>query len=148
MFEVIILSIMSILLIRLSYTDWLNKVIEVPITLYATGIMTAAYLFTNRYYEFLFFSIFFILTWMIAKPFFENKKLIGEGDISVLSFLIPTAWFIQPYYLPIFLFLIGITTAILYHKDLTHLTEYKPMIPPITIAWIITWIILTLTGLI
>jgi hypothetical protein len=97
-------------------------------------------MFTQRYWEFFFFSIFFILAWSIAKPYFENKKIIGSGDISVLSFIIPTTWFVNPQMLPTFLFLFGLTALIVYKKELTTSTE-KPMIPIITIALLLTWII-------
>lgn len=145
MFEITLLSIISILLIRISYTDWLNKSVEVPITLYATGFLTATYLFSQRYWEFFFFSIFFILAWAIAKPYFENKKLIGAGDISVLSFVIPTTWFVNPYMLPIFLVLFGLTALTWYRKELFVANE-KPMIPIITIALLLAWIVVQVLG--
>jgi hypothetical protein len=146
MMEITLLMVTCIALIRTSYTDWLNKVVEVPITLYVTGFVTAAYLFSQRYWEFFFFTIFFILAWAIAKPYFENKKLIGAGDISVLSFVIPVTWFINPYLTPTFLFLFALTTLAWYRKELTTKTE-KPMIPIITIALLLTWIIGKLLGL-
>jgi hypothetical protein len=75
-------------------------------------------MFSQRYWEFFFFSIFFILAWSIAKPYFENKKIIGSGDISVLSFVLPVTWFVNPYMLPVFLFLFGVTALTWYRKEL------------------------------
>jgi hypothetical protein len=143
MISLTLLTVTSIILLRLSYTDWLKKIVEVPITLYATGFITAAYLFQQRYWEFLFFSLFFILAWRIAKPYFAKRNLIGEGDISVLSFVLPVTWFVNPYLLPTFLFLLAITTLAWYRNRL-FIHEEKPMIPIITIALLLTWMLGTI----
>jgi hypothetical protein len=132
-------------MVRISYTDWLKKVVEVPVTLYAAGFVTAAYMFSARYWEFFFFTIFFALAWLILKPWFENKKLIGAGDISILTFLLPATWYVNPYFPVVFLLAWAATTLVWYRKELNQSTE-KPMAPMMTIALLLTWIYFTLTG--
>jgi hypothetical protein len=140
MIEMTVLTVVSIILLRISYTDWLKKVVEVPVTLYATGFITAAFLFSQKYWEFFFSTLFFILAWKIAKPYCEDKNLIGAGDISVLSFVVPTTWLVNPYLTPIFLVTFAISALVWYRKELTTPTE-KPMIPIITIALLLSWIV-------
>jgi len=140
MFSFILFGFLSIILLKLSYEDWLTKQVDVPVSLYASGFITGAYLLSLRYIEFLAWAIIFSLSWKFLKPFTEKNNLIGAGDISILSFLLPAAWFVNAWLLSVFLALFGLIALIWFKKQLFDKTE-KPLVPAITLAWIITWII-------
>lgn len=140
MMSLTLFGILSVLLLKQSYEDWKTKLVDVPIALFATGFVAAAYLFSQRYWEFLFWGLFFLIGWRILKPYCEKNNLIGAGDISVLTFLMPAAWFVNLYSLTVFLAVFGIAILVFYRKQLMDKTD-KPLIPVITIAWVFTWII-------
>ena len=140
MFETILFGVLSIFLVKLSYEDWKTKLIDVPTTLFASGFVCAAYLFSFRFWEVFFWGIFFLIASKILKPYCEEKKFIGSGDISILSVLLPAAWFVNQYLLAVFLVLFGIIALIAYRKDLLELKQERPLVPVITVAWVLTWV--------
>jgi len=137
----ILFSFLSIILLKLSYEDYKTKLVDAPTSLYASGIVTGFYLVSGRFIEFVVFAVLFLIAWKFLKPFCENKNLLGAGDVSILSFLLPALWFINSYAIGIFFILFGLTTLIIYRKQLT-VKEEKPLVPIITIAWVLTWIVL------
>lgn len=136
----VVFGILSVLLARLSYQDWKEKLIDVPTTLFASGFVFAAYAFSGRYWEILFWGCFFFLAMNVLKARCEKNNLLGAGDVSVLSFLSPAAWFANAYLLSIFFFLIGFLTIVFYRGSLLDKKE-KAFIPIITVAWVFSWII-------
>ncbi len=140
MISFILFGFLSILLLKLSYEDWQTKLVDVQTTLYAAGFVTAAYLLSFRYIEFICWSLVFVLAWRFIKPFSEKNNLLGAGDVSILSFLLPATWFVEPMLLAVFLLFFGVTTLIWFRKKLFDTTE-KPLVPIITLAWILTWIV-------
>lgn len=140
MFETILFGVLSIVLVKLSYEDWKTKLIDVPTALFSSGFVCAAYLFSLRFWEMFFWGIFFLIASGLLKPYCEDKKFIGAGDISILSFLLPAAWFVNQYLLAVFLVLFGIIALIAYRKDLLGFKTERPLVPIITVAWVLTWV--------
>lgn len=137
----ILLGVLSIILLKLSYEDWQTKLVDVPVTLYASGFVSGAYILSGRFIEFFVWAIVFMFLWRFIKPFCEKNKLVGAGDISILSFLLPAAWFANVWLLSVFLALFGVVTLIWFRKQLLNKDLEKPLVPVITVAWIVTWII-------
>jgi hypothetical protein len=140
MFETVLFGVLSIVLVKLSYEDWKTKLIDVPTALFSSGLVCAAYLFSSRFWEMFFWGMFFMIASGVLKPYCEEKKFIGAGDISILSFLLPAAWFINQYLLAVFLILFGLFALVAYRKDLVDMKEERPLVPIITVAWVLTWV--------
>jgi hypothetical protein len=140
MFETILFGVLSVMLVKLSYEDWKTKLIDVPTALFSSGVVCAAYLFSLRVWEVFFWGIFFLIASGLLKPYCEDKKFIGAGDISILSFLLPAAWFVNQYLLAVFLILLGFSSLVAYRKDLVEQKQERPLVPVITIAWVLTWV--------
>jgi len=141
MFSFVVFGFLSIILLKLSYEDWQTKLVDVPIILYASGFVTGAYILSSRYIEFVVWAILFLVLWRFIKPFCRKNNLVGEGDISVLSFLLPAAWFVNAWFLSVFLALFGLTALIWFRKKLLNKDLEKPLVPVITLAWVLTWIV-------
>lgn len=139
MINQIVFGLLSILLLKLSYEDWQTKLVDVQTTLYASGFITGAYLFAGRFLEFIAWAVVFSLSWRFLKPLVERKNLVGAGDVSIFSFLLPAVWFANAWLLSVFLLLFGVTALVWYRKKLFDASE-KPLVPIITVAWILTWI--------
>jgi hypothetical protein len=136
----VLFGFLSIILLKLSYEDWKTKLIDAPITLFASGFVSAAYLLNSRFIEFVCWGLIFLVAWRFLKPFCEKNNLLGAGDVSVLSFLLPAAWFVNAWLLSVFLFVFGLIMFGWFKKKLFDKTE-KPLVPVIAVAWILTWII-------
>jgi len=125
-------------LARLCWSDMKELLVDQRVSSLMTGVVLTLFLLEGRILELL--VVAFVALFALGEVK-KHIKLVGiaEGDVSIMSWVLPGLWFIGLPYLVSFLFLYVIGFVVM--RYLVVKGNGFPASVPITIAFCMTWII-------